>query len=160
MATPKEEGATRSTRSATTREKTTQKRVWTPPSALDAPPAPDGFTHRWIRVESRGHDDMKNASGRIREGFEPVRKDEYPDFEAPVVEEGKYKGIFGVGGLVLMRIPVEISESRREYFDNQTRGQMQSVDTNLMKENSHETMRIQKANRSSKTTFGGPKPTN
>ncbi len=27
-----------------------QKKVWTPPSSLDAPPAPDGYKHRWIRL--------------------------------------------------------------------------------------------------------------
>ena len=37
-----------------------QKKVWTPPSSLDAPPAPDGFKHRWIRAESMGFDDTSN----------------------------------------------------------------------------------------------------
>ncbi len=32
----------KTSRASQTREKTTQK-VWTPPSSLDAPPAPDGF---------------------------------------------------------------------------------------------------------------------
>jgi hypothetical protein len=35
----------------------------------------------------------------MREGYELVRADEYPDFEAPVVDSGKYEGVFGVGGL-------------------------------------------------------------
>ena len=39
-------------------------------------------------------------------------KDEYPDFEAPVVDEGKYAGVFGVGGLVLARIPLETVAER------------------------------------------------
>ena len=26
---------------------------------LDAPPAPEGFKHRWIRAETRGFDDTK-----------------------------------------------------------------------------------------------------
>ena len=30
-------------RASQTREKETRKKVWTPPSALDAPPAPTGF---------------------------------------------------------------------------------------------------------------------
>ena len=28
-----------------------QKKVWTPPSYLDTPNAPNGFRHRWVRVE-------------------------------------------------------------------------------------------------------------
>ena len=27
-------------------------KVWTPPSALDAPPAPRGYVYRWIRAEA------------------------------------------------------------------------------------------------------------
>jgi len=38
----------RTSRANQTREKTAQRRPWAPPSMLDAPPAPDGFAHRWI----------------------------------------------------------------------------------------------------------------
>jgi len=68
-----------------TREKTAARKPWAPPSMLDAPPAPDGFKHRWIRAETRGFDDRKNISAKMREGWELVRQDEYPDFESPVV---------------------------------------------------------------------------
>jgi hypothetical protein len=27
-----------------------KRRKWSPPSALEAPEAPDGYRHRWIRV--------------------------------------------------------------------------------------------------------------
>jgi hypothetical protein len=40
--------------------------TWTPPSSLDAPPAPDGFRHRWIRTETLGMDDTKNMSGKVK----------------------------------------------------------------------------------------------
>ena len=42
-----------------------QKKVWTPPSSLDAPPAPDGFKHRWIRAESMGFYDSSNMSAKL-----------------------------------------------------------------------------------------------
>ena len=100
-------GVDRSSRASQTREKETRRKPWAPPSMLDAPPAPDGYKHRWVRAEVRGFDDTKNISARLREGYELVRQDEYPDFEAPVVESGKYAGVFGVGGLVLARIPLE-----------------------------------------------------
>ena len=29
-------------------------KVWTPPSYLDTPNAPNGFRHRWVRVEILG----------------------------------------------------------------------------------------------------------
>jgi|TARA_R100001591_G_scaffold88881_1_gene94979 hypothetical protein len=124
---------------------------------LDAPPAPDGFAHRWIRAETRGFDDTKNISAKMREGWELVRKDEYPDFEAPVVESGKYEGVFGVGGLILARIPVETVQERTDYFNSKSRDQMDAVDYDMMRENQHSTMTIEKANRQSRVTFGGPR---
>ncbi len=44
----------RTSRASQTREKTSHKKVWTPPNSLDAPPAPKGFRHQWIRAESWG----------------------------------------------------------------------------------------------------------
>jgi hypothetical protein len=123
---------------------------------LDAPPAPDGFKHRWIRAETRGFDDTKNVSAKLREGWELVRKDEFPDFEAPVVDSGKYEGVFGVGGLILARIPLETVAERTEYFTQRNSDQMQAVDSDMMRENAHSTMTITKPDRQSRVTFGGP----
>ena len=153
----KNAGIDRSSRASKTREKETRRKPWAPPSMLDAPPAPDGFKHRWIRAEVRGFDDQKNISARLREGYELVRQDEYPDFEAPVIDSGKYAGVFGVGGLVLARIPLETVAERKAYFDGRTNDQMEAVDTDMMRENSHSTMRISNADRQSRVTFGGPK---
>ena len=147
----------RTSRANQTREKTAQRRPWAPPSMLDAPPAPDGFKHRWIRAETRGFDDTKNISAKMREGSELVRKDEYPDFEAPIVESGKYEGVFGVGGLILARIPVETVQERSAYFNNKSRDQMDAVDYDMMRENQHSTMTINKPDRQSRVTFGGPR---
>jgi len=123
---------------------------------LDAPPAPDGYKHRWIRAETRGFNDTKNVSAKMREGRELVRRDEYPDFEAPVVESGKYEGVFGVGGLVLARIPLETVAERTEYFAQRSADQMQAVDSDMMRENAHSSMTINKPDRQSRVTFGGP----
>jgi|TARA_R110000765_G_scaffold60256_4_gene116518 hypothetical protein len=146
----------RSSRATQSREKTARRKPWAPPSMLDAPPAPDGFKHRWIRAETRGFDDTKNVSAKMREGWELVRRDEYPDFEAPVVESGKYEGVFGVGGLILARIPVETIAERTEYFNQRSADQMQAVDSDMMRENAHSTMTISKPDRQSRVTFGGP----
>jgi len=149
------EGINRSSRTTETREKTAQRRPWAPPSALDAPPAPEGYKHRWIRAEVRGFDDRKNISSRLREGYELVRKDEYPDFESPVIDSGKYEGVFGVGGLILARIPVETIAERTAYFAGKSQDQMSAVDHDMMRENSHSTMAITKPDRQSRVTFGG-----
>ena len=105
----------------------------------------------------RGFDDRKNISARMREGWELVRKEEYPDFEAPTMDSGKYEGVFGVGGLLLARIPVEIVDDRTSYFQQQNSEAMQAVDNDLLKETQHHSMAIQKPERQSRVTFGGPK---
>ena len=56
-----------------------QPKVWAPPSYLDTPNAPDGFRHRWVRIEVLGFVDTKNIQGRLRSGYELVRSDEYPN---------------------------------------------------------------------------------
>ena len=122
---------------------------------LDAPPAPDGYRHRWIRAEVIGFDDTKNMSGKIRSGFELVRADEFPESDYPSVKDGKYAGVIGVGGLLLARIPEEIAKSREAFFRQQTQSREDAVNNDLMKEQ-HSSMPIN-AERQSRVTFGGTK---
>ena len=142
-------------RASQTRSKSERPKVWVHPSALDAPPAPDGYHHRWIRAETMGFDDTKNMSGKIRSGYELVRADEYPGSEYPTVQDGKYKGVIGVGGLLLARIPVEVVKSREQYFNNMTQDADTAIERDLMKEQ-HPGMPIN-AERQSRVTFGGTK---
>jgi len=132
-----------------------QKKVWTPPSSLDAPPAPDGYKHRWIRAESMGFDDSSNMSAKLRSGYELVRADEYSDVDYPTINDGKYKGVIGVGGLLLARIPDEVVKSREEYFKKQTQDRNDAIDNDLMKEQ-HPSMPINN-DRQTRVTFGGNK---
>jgi len=142
-------------RASSTRSKTERPKVWTPPSSLDAPPAPDGFRHRWIRAESLGFSDTKNVSARLREGFELVRADEYPGTQYPVITDGKYAGVIGVGGLLLARISEEIAKQRAAYIEGLTKGQDEAVEHDLMREQ-HKSMPIN-VDRQSRVTFGGTK---
>ena len=109
-------------------------KVWTPPSYLDTPNAPEGFRHRWVRVEILGYVDTKNIQGRLRSGYELVRADEYPDEDFPAIMDGKYAGVIGHGGLVLTRVPEEIARQRTEYYERQAQDQMTAIDNDLMKE--------------------------
>ena len=145
----------KTSRASSTRSKTERPKVWTPPSSLDAPPAPDGFRHRWIRAESLGFQDTKNVSARLREGFELVRADEYPDAQYPVITDGKYAGVIGVGGLLLARISEEIAKQRAAYIESLSKGQDEAVEHDLMKEQ-HKSMPIN-VDRQSRVTFGGTK---
>ena len=143
----------RTSRASQTRAKSELKKVWTPPNSLDAPPAPTGYRHQWLRSEILGQMDTKNIASSLREGWELVRADEYPEENWPTMNEGRYAGVIGQGGLVLARIPEEILVSRAEYFDKITQDRMNAVDNDLMKEQ-HPDMPIN-IDRQSKVTFGG-----
>ena len=119
--------ADRISRTTKTRETETRRKPWTPPSTLDAPPPPEGYTHRWIRESIMGFDDKKNLSARLREGFELVRADEFP---------------------------LESKAERQEYFKGLTRDQQKAVDNDMMREQ-HPSMPILKPERQSRVTFGG-----
>jgi len=150
-----EKNTIKTSRASETRTKTDRPKVWTPPSSLDAPPAPDGFRHRWIRAESVGFDDTKNVSGKLRSGWEFVRADEYPDSNYPQVKDGKYAGVIGVGGLVLARVPEEIAKSREDYFAKRTQERADAIANDPMKEQ-HPSMPIS-SDRQTRVTFGGTK---
>ena len=143
----------RTERSTQTREKTTRRKPWAPPSRLDAPDPPEGFKHRWIRTSSRGEDDSMNVHAKLREGWEPVRADEYPDADFATIEEGKHQGVIGNGGLMLARMPEETVKERNAYYRDRTRDQMTAVDQDLMKEQ-HPSMPISNE-RQSRVSFGG-----
>ena len=145
----------KTSRASQTREKTSRKTVWTPPSSLDAPLAPDGYHHRWIRAESMGFDDTKNMAGKLRSGYELVRADEYPEEDYPVMKEGKYAGMIGVGGLVLARIPEEIAKARQDYYDKQNEAKEEAIKHDILKEQ-HPSMPISQE-RQTRVTFGGTK---
>jgi len=143
-------------RESKTREKTSRRKPWAPPTSLDAPPAPSGFKHRWIRAEVVGQLDNKNVSARLREGWEFVRADEYPSEEWPQLDSGKYEGVIAVGGLMLARIPEEIVEERNAYFHQLTKDKDEAISNDPLKDQ-HPSMPIS-SERSTRVSFGGKKP--
>jgi len=144
----------RKPRSEDVRAKSTRPQTWKPPSSLDAPPAPEGYKHRWIRMETSGFDDRKNLTARLREGFELVRAEEYPDWDLPTIQDGKHAGVIAIGGLVLARIPIDLVQQRERYYRNQAQQQMDAVDNDLLRDN-NPVMPLLKPERQSRVTFGG-----
>ena len=143
-------------RANSTRSKTERPKVWVPPSSLDAPPAPDGFRYRWIRAEVGGFQDTKNVTGRLREGYELVRAEEVENAgDYPILEDGKYKGVIGVGGLLLAKVPIEIAQQRQDYMANRHKERSDAVNNDLMREQDSR-MPIN-VDRQSRVTFGGTK---
>ena len=145
----------KTSRASQTRAKAESKKVWSPPNSLDAPPAPTGYRHQWIRSEILGQNDAKNIASSLREGWELVRADEYPESNYPSIHEGRYAGVIGVGGLLLARIPEEIALQIDAYYKKQNDDKEEAVNTNLMKEQ-HPSMKFQKES-NTRVTFGGTK---
>ena len=145
----------RTSRASQTRSKEESKKIWTPPNSLDAPPAPEGYRHQWIRAESMGYQDTKNVAASLREGYELVRADEYPDQDFPQMTEGRYAGIIGVGGLLLARIPEEIAAQIEAYYNKKTKEKDEAINNDLMKER-QAGMKFRNES-SSSVTFGGTK---
>ena len=146
----------KTSRASQTRSKSERPKVWVPPSSLDAPPAPDGFRYRWIRAESVGFQDTKNIASRLREGYELVRAEEVENAaDYPVLDEGRYKGVIGVGGLLLAKVPIEIAKQRQEYMTRRHAERSEAVNNDLMRE-ADKRMPID-VDRQSRVTFGGTK---
>jgi hypothetical protein len=150
-----EDSKIKTSRASQTRDKIESVKVWTPPNSLDAPPAPTGFRHQWIRAEILGQSDAKNIASSLREGWELVRADEYPESNYPSETEGRYAGMIGVGGLLLARIPEEIAIQIDAYYKKQNDAKQEAVDNNLMKEQ-HPSMKFSKES-NTRVTFGGTK---
>ena len=146
----------KTSRASQTRAKTTATKTWTPPSSLDAPEPPEGYRHRWIRAETMGFNDTKNIAASLREGYELVRADEVENAsDYPVVDEGRYKGVVGVGGLLLAKVPIEIAKQRQQYMTDRHKQKTEALDNDLMKEQDNR-MPIN-IDRQSRVTFGGTK---
>jgi hypothetical protein len=121
----------RTPRELDSREQTTRKKAWTPPSLLPNPVKKEGMSYRWIRKSILGSDDDRNMMSKQDEGWIPIRREEYPGLQYA----GRGTGSVEIGGLVLCSTPDEFVEQRNSYFRKQTDAQTAAVDSNLMKEN-------------------------
>ena len=138
------------------RSESERPKVWVNSSHLDAPKCPDGYRQRWIRYETMGQDDTKNITAKLRQGYELVRADSYPDANFPAVEVGRYKGYIGVGGLVLARIPEELAKQRDAYFNKLTKDKQEAVDNEPLKDQ-HPSMPMSTQRRTTYSFGGGKK---
>ena len=134
------------------REKTTRKKAWTRPEVLPSPNPEPGYEFRWIRVSSLGTTDATNVSSKLREGWEPVKASDHPEITLVTIENDRFKDNVVIGGLLLCKAPTELVEERNDYFQQQSRAQMESVDNNLMRENDPRMPLFN--DRKTKVTFG------
>ena len=130
------EKSNRMTRELDTREKMERPAKWMPPQLLPDPTPEAGYAYRWVRIASLGKDDATNISGKLREGWEPVKASDHPEIRLFGSDSNaKFPDCVEVGGLLLCKTPVEFTEQRNAYYRNQAEAQMQSVDNTYMREN-------------------------
>lgn len=141
----------RTRRDATTREATSRKKQWAPPTMLPDPAPEEGYVFRWVRSSSGGAPDLLNVNSRIREGWEPVKAEDHP--ELMLLRDNKEGGNIEVGGLLLCKMATEDAEARQQYYDDNAAQQAESVDQHFLRENDPRMPLFKE--KSSKTTFGG-----
>ena len=123
----------RTPRTNETREKTARQVSFKPAHDLPTPTPRDGYSYRWIRVSSMGEADHANMARSRREGWEPCKAEDYPEFASDYSAFGlQSTGLIEIGGLVLCATSVEMAESRRQYYDTMTQRQTESVDNHFM----------------------------
>ena len=142
----------RTSRELETRSKTERPKTWQPASTLPEPDKQPGYAYRWIRVSMVGQADASNVSSKLREGWEPVRIEEQPQFKMLVDPNSRFKDNIEVAGLLLCKIPEELMTQRKEYFAQKNRAQIESVDNNFMRENDPRMPLFRE--KQSKTSFG------
>ena len=125
---------------------------WAPPQLLPTPDKREGWAHRWVRTSTLGTSDPMNISAKRREGFEPVKAEDYPELMSHASIDGQFKGSIEIGGLVLCRAPAEFMEQRTAHYSKLNNSQMESVDNNFMAQNDPRMPMFKE--RSTKVTFG------
>ncbi len=135
-----------------TRQTNTRRSSWAPPELLPSPVMEEGYSYHWVRVATQGQVDATNVSSKLREGWEPVKATDHPEIIMVATEQERFKDNIVIGGLMLCKAPKEMVEDRTDYYNRQSKAQMDSVDNSLMRENDPRMPLFN--NRQTKVTFG------
>ena len=125
---------------------------WAPPQLLPQPDERPGWVHRYVRTSIMGSADPMNVSAKRREGFEPVKAEDYPELMSHASIDGQFKGSIEIGGLVLCRAPEEFMKQRAAHYEKLAANQMDSVDNNFLAQNDPRMPMFK--DRATKVTFG------
>jgi len=127
----------RKARSAESREKEVRQVSWKPAHDLPSPAPQDGYKFRWIRTAMMGQPDPGNMARARREGWVPCKSSDHPEISSDFAAFGltPTSDLIEIGGLVLCKTTQEMSDARRDYYEDMTQRQTQSVDSNFLREN-------------------------
>jgi hypothetical protein len=143
----------RTPRESETRETTSRKKTWAPPTVLPEPDKKDGWRYRWVRTSTLNSQDNTNVSSKFRQGWEPVSAAEHPEITVLRDRKSDFKDNIEVGGLLLCKAPEETMAERDAYYRDSAETQMSSVENNFMRENDPR-MPLNKPQIDSRVTFG------
>ena len=126
---------------------------WVPSSILPVPDPQDGWVFRWIRTSIMGQSDNPNVSKKFRDGWVPVKVEDHPELKTLSDINSQFKGNIEQGGLLLCKAPKEKMDARNAHCQEIAKQQMESVDSNYMRENDPR-MPLLRPEKSTRTTFG------
>lgn len=142
----------RLTRELETRVQQERPKQWAPAETLPEPDKQPGYAYRWVRVSTLNQADPRNLSGKLREGWEPVKVSEQPKFQLLIDPASRFKDNIEIGGLLLCKTPAEFVGQRNEYYANQTQAQTNAIDNSFMRESDSRMPLF--SERKSSTSFG------
>ncbi len=127
-------------RSDKTRETKQRRTVFEEPNWLEIPASVitrflnEGMALRWIRITLRNQEDYQNVGKRTGEGWEFVQSEEVPEMlhSSDVREGGRYAGAVCRGDLALAKMPKELAESRKDFYEGRSREMVDAVNAQLM----------------------------
>jgi hypothetical protein len=123
--------ATRESRDLSSRDKNVRA-VYVPSSTLPDPTPEPGYTYRWIATHVLGQSDPTNVSRKLRDGWVPVKADDHPEL---MLVGNEKTGNVEIGGLMLCKMPSDRVEAMSDYYNDQARTQMESVDNTFLRQN-------------------------
>jgi hypothetical protein len=121
-------------RDADNRATSERPKQWAPAELLPEPVKQPGYAYRWIRTSTLNQADPRNLSGKLREGWEPVRIEEQPEMQLLIDPSSRYKDNIEIGGLLLCKTPEEFVEQRNSHYAKQSQAQTEAVDNNFMRQ--------------------------
>jgi hypothetical protein len=121
-------------RDVDTRATSERPKQWAPAELLPEPVKQPGYAYRWIRTSTLNQADPRNLSGKLREGWEPVRIEEQPEMQLLIDPGSRYKDNIEIGGLLLCKTPEEFVEQRNSHYAKQSQAQTEAVDNNFMRQ--------------------------
>lgn len=127
----KAEKVVRIARETETREAEERPRTWRPVSRLPEPNPREGWVHYWRRRSLQNDVDTVNISRALQEGWEFCKPEDYPEFGDVTRHRSEDRNTIEFGGLVLMRMPQEMADARRAYYENRAMRQISGVQTRL-----------------------------